>query len=263
METLNIIKLGGAVIENDSMLDEFLKSFASLGQKKILVHGGGLVATEIGNKLGLEAKKIEGRRITDADYLEVVTMVYGGLLNKKIVAKLQSHGCMALGLTGADGDYLRSMKRQPMKGVDFGFVGDPVNTRTFFLHKLVEDKIVPVAAPLTHDGNGQLLNTNADTIASTIAAAMSENYQVNLIYAFELEGVMEDLNDSSSLLQSLDMKTYTKLKNEKLIFDGMIPKLDNAFDAIAKGAHSVKIVKYNCIDKLDNPGFNQYTNIQS
>lgn len=261
MEVLNVIKIGGGVIEDKEKLEQFLESFASLDQEKILVHGGGSVATEIGNKLGLEAKKIEGRRITDKDYLEVVTMVYGGLVNKQIVAKLQRCGCMALGISGADGDYLRSMKRQPMNGVDFGFVGDPVNIRTFFLHKLLLDKIVPVAAPLTHDGNGQLLNTNADTIASTIASAMSENYVVNLIYAFELDGVMEDVSDPKTLIKSMDMKSYAQLKKSGVIYDGMIPKLDNAFDAIAKGASNVKIVKYDSIGKLDNSGFNEYTNI--
>lgn len=261
MEVLNVVKIGGSVIEDPKKLEQFSESFAALNQKKILVHGGGATATEIGNRLGLEAKKIDGRRITDDEYLEVVTMVYGGLVNKKIVAKLQRYGCMALGLTGADGDYMRSMKRQKMDGVDYGWVGDPVNTRTFFLHKLLKDNIVPVAAPLTHDGNGHILNTNADTIAATIASAMSENYKVNLIYAFELDGVLENLDDPKSLVTSMDMKGYAALRKSGAIFDGMIPKLDNAFDAIAKGATNVKVVKYDSIGKLDNAGFKQYTNI--
>ncbi len=261
METLNVVKIGGSVIEDPKKLDQFLESFAGLNQKKILVHGGGATATEIGNRLGLEAKKIDGRRITDDEYLEVVTMVYGGLVNKKIVAKLQRYGCMALGLTGADGDYMRSMKREKVDGVDFGWVGDPVNTRTFFLHKLLKENIVPVAAPLTHDGNGHMLNTNADTIAATIASAMAENYKVNLIYAFELNGVLKDLNDPKSLVKSMNMKAYAELRKSGAIFNGMIPKLDNAFDAIAKGATNVKIVKYDSIGKLDNSGFKEYTNI--
>ena len=261
METLNVVKIGGSVIEDPKKLDQFLESFAALNQNKILVHGGGATATEIGNKLGLEAKKIDGRRITDDDYIDIVTMVYGGLVNKKIIAKLQRYGCMALGLTGADGDYMRSMKREKTNGIDFGWVGDPINTKTYFLHKLIKDGFVPVAAPLTHDGKGHILNTNADTIASTIASALAENYEVNLIYAFELQGVLKDLNDPKSLIKSMDMKSYTTLKKSKVIVDGMIPKLDNAFDAISKGTSNVKIVKFDSIGKLDNPGFNLYTNI--
>lgn len=263
MDTLNIIKIGGQVIEQPDKLDQFLESFASLNQKKILVHGGGATATEIGNRLGLEAKKIDGRRVTDEDYLEVVTMVYGGLVNKRIVSKLQKLGSNALGLTGADGDYMRASKREKTPEVDYGWVGDPINVRTFFLTKLLKDGIVPVCAPLTHDGSGNMLNTNADTIAATLTAALTENYEVNLIYAFELNGVMEDLENQDSLIKNLDMKTYTSMRKEDKIFNGMIPKLDNAFSAISKGAKNVKIVKFDSIDQLDNSGFTKYTNIKS
>ena len=262
MEKLNIVKIGGSVIENPRKLEQFLKSFASLNQKKILVHGGGSMATKIGNRLGLQEKKVDGRRITDDNFLEVVTMVYGGLINKQIVGILQKLGCNALGLTGADGDYIRARKREKTSEIDFGWVGDPINVRTFFLTKFLKDEIVPVAAPLTHDGNGNILNTNADTIAATLTAALTENYYVDLIYAFELNGVMENLSDKKSLLKNLDMRTYAVLKKEGKILNGMIPKLDNAFAALSKGAKNVKIVKYDSINQLDNLGFKKYTNIQ-
>ena len=261
MDSINIIKVGGGVIEDAKKLDTFLDGFANLNEAKILVHGGGSRATEIGEKLGLEAIKVDGRRVTNDDYLEVVTMVYGGLINKQLVAKLQKRGCQAIGLTGADGDYLRSMKRPVMDGIDYGWVGDPVNIRSFFLIKLLKDGLIPVAAPLTHDGAGNMLNTNADTIASTIASALSENYRVNLIYAFELDGVLKDIKDPTSLIRTIDMKGYAGLKKSGGIFDGMIPKLDNAFDAIAKGVASVKIVKYDAIDKLGFSSFKDYTHI--
>jgi len=240
MEKLSIIKIGGNIIEDATSLDAFLKLFANLEGNKILVHGGGKRATHIASKLGVESKMINGRRITDAETLEVITMVYGGLVNKNIVAKLQALQIDAIGLTGADINSIKSEKR-PVKEVDFGFVGDVKKIASNSIDKLIKADFTPVFCAITHDGNGQLLNTNADTIASTIAVGMSKIYETSIYYCFELNGVLKDFKDKNSVVKMLNSKTYKELLNDKIITDGMIPKLDNCFDALQNGVHKVHI----------------------
>lgn len=242
MESVLVIKIGGNIIDNDAQLQSFLKSFATIEGKKILVHGGGKIATKIGDQLGIESKYVDGRRITDAATLDVVTMVYGGLVNKKIVASLQSLGCNAIGITGADANLIPANKR-PVKEVDYGFVGDvksdqiPVNS----WQQLLSIGVTPVLAPLTHDGKGSILNTNADTMAQEIAKALGKVYEVSLIYSFEKPGVLLDVNDNNSVINRLQPASYQQLKNEQKIFAGMIPKLDNAFSALNAGVKKVII----------------------
>lgn len=244
MEQLFIIKIGGNVIDDENNLSAFLKNFAAIQAKKILIHGGGKIATKIGNKLGIESKYIDGRRITDAETIDLVTMVYGGLINKKIVAKLQALNCNAIGLTGADANIIPATKRPVTKeGIDFGFVGDvessPLKVESFEL--LLKAGFSLVLAPLTHDGKGQILNTNADTIASSIAVALSKLYDVRLIYCFEKKGVLENMNDENSAIPLITKQIYQQLKNENKIFDGILPKIDNAFAAIYSGVKEVLI----------------------
>ena len=240
MDKLTIIKVGGKVVEESESLDAFLTQFEKLSGNKILVHGGGSTATEIAGKLGIENKMVDGRRITDTDMLEVVTMVYGGLINKRIVAKLQSHNCNAVGLTGADLDLIRAKKR-PVKDIDYGFVGDVDDVNTHELQLLIDENVVPVIAPLTHDGNGNLLNTNADTIASEIATELSNHFNVYLFYCFEKRGVLLDQEDESSVIYDLDATLFNKYKNEGIISAGMIPKLETGFRAKRKGVKEVLI----------------------
>jgi acetylglutamate kinase len=262
MQTLNIIKAGGAILEDPEKLKVFLQSFSELKGNKLLVHGGGREATELGNRLGLEAKMNQGRRITDDKYIDIVTMTYGGLINKRLVAKLQSLGANALGLTGADGNLIQSKKRPVVNGIDYGWVGDPERVNTQLISSLIENGIVPVCAPLTHDGSGHLLNTNADTIASILSTALSPLFEVHLIFAFELSGVLRDVDNPESLIQKINPSTYQQLKESKQIFDGMIPKLDNAFAAISEGVRSVKIINYNAIGNLSDPTFDTFTQIE-
>lgn len=242
--TLHIIKIGGNVIDNSENLHSFLKDFAALDGYKILVHGGGKVATQLSATLGIEAKLVDGRRITDIETLRVVTMVYGGLINKNIVASLQAINCNAIGLTGADGDFIRAKKR-PVKTIDYGFVGDidkhSINPGN--LKSLLEAGFVPVFCALTHDGQGQLLNTNADTIASALAVALSKLYETTLIYCFEKKGVLQDIDDEDSLIREINPQRYEELKEKQIINGGMLPKLDNAFTAIACGVKAVIIGK--------------------
>lgn len=251
MESVLIIKIGGNIIDNDSQLQSFLESFAAVAGKKILIHGGGKIATRIGDQLGIESKYVEGRRITDAATLDVVTMVYGGLVNKKIVASLQTMGCNAIGITGADANLVPANKR-PVKEVDFGFVGDvkseqlPVST----WQQLLEIGLTPVVAPLTHDGKGSILNTNADTMAQEIAKALGKVYSVSLIYSFEKPGVLLDVNDDNSVINKLNPTSYQELKSEQKIFAGMIPKLDNAFSALNAGVTKVIIGDAAKLDQL-------------
>lgn len=251
MESVLIIKIGGNIIDNDSQLQSFLQSFAAVAGKKILVHGGGKIATKIGDQLGIESKYVDGRRITDAATLDVVTMVYGGLVNKKIVASLQTMGCNAIGITGADANLVPANKR-PVKEVDYGFVGDvkseqlPVNT----WQQLLEIGLTPVVAPLTHDGKGSILNTNADTMAQEIAKALGKAYEVSLIYSFEKPGVLLDINDDNSVINKLNPSSYQQLKSEQKIFAGMIPKLDNAFSALKAGVTKVIIGDAAKLDQL-------------
>lgn len=242
MEKLFVIKIGGNVIDNAEALKQFLSSFASSDAKKILIHGGGKIATKIGDQLGIESKYVNGRRITDAATIDVVTMVYGGLVNKKIVAQLQALGCNAIGLTGADGNIIPATKR-PVKEIDYGFVGDvlPEKINAKLLDVLLQQNITPIVAPLTHDGNGQVLNTNADTIASSLAVALSNFYDVRLIYCFEKKGILTDVNDDDSVVNLITKGKYQQLLDEKKLFDGILPKIDNAFAAIDNGVNEVLI----------------------
>jgi acetylglutamate kinase len=242
MKPLYIIKIGGNVIDNSENLYHFLKDFTALDGYKILVHGGGKVATTISEQMGIEAHLVDGRRITDIETLRVVTMVYAGLINKNIVAQLQRFGTNAIGLTGADGNFIKAVKR-PVKTIDYGFVGDlnytSVNAQN--LSNLLEAGFTPAFCALTHDGEGQMLNTNADTIASALAVALSSYYETTLIYCFEKKGVLQDINDEDSLIRDIDPQRYEDLKKEQIIHSGMLPKLDNAFTAIACGVKSVVI----------------------
>jgi acetylglutamate kinase len=256
-ERLNIIKVGGGVVEDAASLASLLSQFAAMQGRKVLVHGGGRLATSMAASMGIESRMVGGRRITDDKMLEVVTMVYGGLVNKNIVAGLQAKGVKAIGLTGADGDIIRSHKR-PLKRVkmddgteqmvDFGFVGDVDKVDAQFLASLIESGSVPVVAPLTHDGEGHILNTNADTIASTVAQALAEHYEVTLTFCFEKAGVLRDANDDKSVIPLIDEQEASKLIAEGIIAGGMIPKIENAFDAIHKGVRQVIITHSDNID---------------
>ena len=239
-ESLNIIKVGGAVVEDEKSLSGLLMSFSCLHGKKILVHGGGKIATEMAGKLGVETQMIDGRRITSAEMLKVVTMVYGGLVNKNIVARLQALGVNALGLTGADMNVIMSVKR-PVELVNFGYVGDVKYVNTRALVSLLEAGAVPVLAPLTHDKEGSMLNTNADTIASSVARALAEKYSVTLTFCSSIPGVLKDLSDSSSLIKTVAKKDFEPMVADGTISEGMIPKLQNAFDAINDGVYKVVI----------------------
>ena len=241
---LYIIKIGGNVIDNSEKLHEFLKDFVALPGYKILVHGGGKMATQLADDMGIEAKMVEGRRITDIETLRIVTMVYAGLINKNIVAQLQFRNCNAIGLTGADGNAIRAKKR-PVKDIDYGFVGDldESSVSAEAIKKLLEDGLVPVFSAITHDGQGQLLNTNADTIASVLAVALSELYETSLVYCFEKKGVLKDVDDDFSLIPEIRSSEFENLKEQGIIAGGMIPKLHNAFEAIKSGVKDVYIGK--------------------
>lgn len=240
--TLNIIKIGGNVIDDDIQLEVFLEKYAAISGKKILVHGGGKIATRIASKLGVEAKIIDGRRITDRPMLDVVAMVYAGLANKNIVATLQKYNCDAIGLSGADGNVIKSVKR-PVKDIDYGYVGDILtdSVNSLAIKKFLDAGFTPVFSAITHNGNGQLLNTNADTIASALAVSLSDHYETSLIYCFEKNGVLSDINDDGSVIENITTEDFEKYKKAGVISDGMIPKLENAFDAIQKGVKSVYI----------------------
>lgn len=240
MDRLTIIKVGGKVVEEPESLNALLDQFRKISGNKLLVHGGGRTATEIAKRLGIETKMVDGRRITDADMLEVVTMVYGGLVNKKIVAGLQARDMNAVGLTGADLGLIKAHKR-PVQDVDYGFVGDVDDVNARELRMLINENVIPVIAPLTHDAKGQLLNTNADTIASELAIELSNYFKVYLFYCFEKRGVLTDPNDESSVIYDLDYKLFDQYKTEGVISEGMIPKLDNGFRAKAKGVQEILI----------------------
>lgn len=252
-KSLYIIKIGGNVIDNSEKLHYFLKDFSTLPGYKILVHGGGKVATELSLTLGIEAKLIDGRRITDIETLRIVTMVYAGLINKNIVAQMQAVQCNAIGLTGADGDFIRAKKR-PVNTIDYGYVGDldensihPEN-----ISRLLEAGFVPVFSALTHDGEGQLLNTNADTIASALAVSLAKTYETTLIYCFEKKGVLRDIHDETSVISQITPENYIQLKQEEVIFAGMLPKLDNAFSAIQQGVKAVIIGQSDDLNLLNS-----------
>ncbi|MDD4191478.1 MAG: acetylglutamate kinase [Mangrovibacterium sp.] len=239
-EHLTLVKVGGKVVEEPASLHDFLVHFLQIEGLKVLIHGGGRSATTMASRLGLEARMVDGRRVTDQAMLEVVTMVYGGLVNKNMVAALQSMGTNAIGLTGADLNYMLAVKR-PVKAIDYGFVGDVTHVRTRELTLLIDQGVVPVLAPLTHDGNGQLLNTNADTIAAEAAAALSTAYQTELVFCFEKPGVLRDAEDERSLISALNYDQFKGLQAAGAIHAGMVPKLDNSFDAIKRGVGRVRI----------------------
>lgn len=242
METLYVVKIGGNIIDHSEKLEAFLQSFAALPGKKILVHGGGKLATQLAEKMNIPQQMVDGRRITDAETLKIVTMVYAGDINKRVVASLQSHGCNAIGLTGADGNAILAHKREK-GGIDYGFAGDVDAVNAELLHALLSLNMAIVLAPITHDKKGQLLNTNADTIAQETAKGLSKHYNVELIYSFEKSGVLLDANDDSTVIPTIHPAYYEELKSTEKIFAGMIPKLDNAFAAIRSGVGKVIIGK--------------------
>jgi acetylglutamate kinase len=242
MFKLNVIKVGGGIVEDGEALSHLIDNFSSIGGYKVLVHGGGRTATDIATKLGIESKMVGGRRITDAQTLKVVTMVYGGLINKDIVAKLQAKGNNALGLTGADLNCILSDKR-PVKDIDYGFAGDVKKVDTGILSELIMKGVVPVMAPLTHDGNGNMLNTNADTIASEVAKALAGSFEVTLTFCFEKKGVLSNPEDEESVIKEITPATYEVLKSDGTVSGGMIPKLDNAFRALRAGVNKVVITE--------------------
>lgn len=249
-EKLTVIKVGGKIVEEEATLYKLLDDFAAIDGYKVLVHGGGRSATKIAALLGIESKMVNGRRITDAETLKVVTMVYGGLVNKNIVAGLQARGVNALGLTGADMDVIRSAKR-PVKEVDYGFVGDVKQVNADFLGDLIHKGVVPVMAPLTHDGQGHMLNTNADTIAGETAKALAGEFDVTLVYCFEKKGVLRDENDDESVIPQITPEEFKQYVAKGVIQGGMIPKLENSFEAIDAGVSEVVITLASAINDKD------------
>ena len=247
-QTLTIVKVGGAVVEDEAQLAQLLKDFSAIPGRKVLIHGGGRRATQVAASLGIESKMVGGRRITDAEMLNVVTMVYGGLVNKNLVARLQANGVNALGLTGADIDVIRSHKRPLKDGIDFGFVGDVDRADGQMLSRLIEAGITPVMAPLTHDGQGQILNTNADTIASETAKALAPFYDVTLIYSFEKKGVLSNPDDDNSVIATINRTDFERYKADGTISGGMLPKIENALSAIDSGVSRVIITLATAID---------------
>lgn len=242
MEKLTLVKVGGKIVENEESLQKLLSDFSKLEGHKVLVHGGGRSATAFAEKLGIESKMVNGRRITDSEMLRVVTMVYGGLVNKQIVAGLQAININALGLTGADMNYMRSVKR-PVKEIDYGFVGDVKEVNAGLLADLISKEVVPVLAPLTHDKKGNLLNTNADTIAGEAAKALSDYFDVTLVFCFEKKGVLLNENDDDSVISELNKNLFNQYVKEDVIQGGMIPKLENSFLALEKGVKQVIITQ--------------------
>lgn len=247
MEKVTIVKVGGAVVEDAEQLGLLLKAFSGIEGRKVLVHGGGRRATQVAKSLGIESRMVNGRRITDAPMLQVVTMVYGGLVNKTIVARLQAAGINALGLTGADIDIIRSHKR-PVKDIDYGFVGDVDRTDGEALRTLIEAGITPVIAPLTHDGHGNILNTNADTIASETAKALAQHYDATLVFCFEKQGVLANPDDDESVIPVITREDFARYVADGTVSGGMIPKIENAFRAIDAGVSRVIITIATAID---------------
>ena len=245
---LTIVKVGGAVVEDEAQLRQLLTDFIAIEGAKILVHGGGRRATTIAGKLGIETKMVEGRRITDAEMLEVVTMVYGGLVNKHIVASLQAMGADAIGLTGADANVIQAHRRPLKNGIDYGFVGDVDKVESSKIAHFIDKNIVPVIAPLTHDGQGNMLNTNADTMASEMAKAMADHYDVTLLFAFEKPGVLANPDDDTSVISSITRDDFVRLKADGTISGGMLPKIENALLAIDAGVRRVVITSAKAID---------------
>lgn len=248
---LHICKVGGKVIDDDRELTHFLKNFARISGHKVLVHGGGNIATQVADRLGIKTQMIEGRRVTNQAMLEVVAMVYGGLVSKKIVARLQAMSCNAVGLSGADMNCITAHQR-PTEPVDYGYVGDIRYVNATVLTGLLEQQITPILAPLTHDGQGQLMNTNADAIAAAIAVALVQDFDVRLYYCFEKPGVLTDVADDASLIESMNFAEYQRLKGQGVVADGMIPKLDNAFDTLQQGVSQVCIMHHRQVNFIES-----------
>ncbi|HWJ90929.1 MAG TPA: acetylglutamate kinase [Flavisolibacter sp.] len=242
MDKVYVIKIGGNIIDDEAKLSLFLRQFAAISERKILIHGGGKLATRLAEQLNLPQQMVEGRRITDAETLKIVTMVYAGYINKNIVAKLQAFNCNAMGLSGADGNAIRAKKRT-VKDIDYGFAGDVEEIKKDLFRSLLQPHAAIVVAPITHDGNGQLLNTNADTIAQELAKGLSAEFDVELIYSFEKSGVLLDAENEATVIREIDAAYYASLKEKNLVFAGMIPKLDNAFSALKHGVRKVIIGK--------------------
>lgn len=247
-EKLTIVKVGGAVVEDESQLAQLLSDFSAIQGRKVLVHGGGRKATKMAERLGIETHMVEGRRITDAQMLEVVTMVYGGLVNKQLVARLHQRGVNSIGLTGADGNVILSHKRPLKHGVDYGFVGDVDCVDHVMLRNLIESGVTPVMAPLTHDGQGHILNTNADTIASETAKALAVDYDVTLIFSFEKRGVLSNPDDDESVIPTITRADFERYREDGTISGGMLPKIENALSAIDSGVSRVIITLATAID---------------
>lgn len=251
-QKLTIVKVGGAVVEDEAQLSQLLRDFIEIPGAKILVHGGGRRATKVAERLGIETKMVEGRRITDADMLEVVTMVYGGLVNKNVVARLQALGCDAVGLTGADANIIRSDKRPLKNGIDYGFVGDVKQSDGKKIARFIDNGFAPVIAPLTHDGQGHMFNTNADTMASETAKAMAAaGYDVTLIFSFEKKGVLRDANDDESVISCITRPDFERYKADGTISGGMLPKIENALAAVDAGVSKVVITLATAIHRQD------------
>ena len=248
-EKLLLVKVGGKVVENPSALNQLITDLSNVEGRKVLVHGGGVLATKTASALGIETIMVEGRRVTDDKMIDVVTMVYAGLVNKRVVSLLQSKSTNAIGLCGADMNVILSDKR-PVKTVDYGWVGDVKKVDGKALSTLIESGVVPVLAPLTHDGQGHILNTNADTIAAETAKGLAAYYDVTLVFCFEKQGVLADANDDNSVIASLNHQQYEAYKSEGVITDGMIPKLDNAFSTIENGVKEVVITHANSLNDL-------------
>jgi acetylglutamate kinase len=245
-ESLSVVKIGGNIVDNPEALESFLNDFKKLEGNKLLVHGGGVMASKMAKQLGIETKMVNGRRVTDEETLKVVTMVYSGWINKSIVASLQKIGCNAIGLSGADANCIPSIRRSPVP-IDFGFVGDPDPNKvnSSFISQLLESDIIPVFCAITHDENGSLLNTNADTIAYSVATGLSKIYNTSLYYCFEKEGVLKDINNPNSLIATMSFEECEAYKENGIIVDGMIPKMDNSFKAISNGVSEVIILHAN------------------
>ena len=236
---IQVIKIGGGVLENEAQRDAFLRQFAAIEGPKVLVHGGGRLATTMAERLGVETQMIDGRRVTDKETLDIVTMVYGGLVNKQVVAQLQTMGVNAIGMTGVDGGWMKSVKRPIKNGIDYGYVGDVIEVKGAHLQRLLDNGLTPVIAPITYSAEGLLLNTNADTVASQTAISLAPD--VHLTFCFEKTGVLSNPDDESSLIARITPESYTQLKADGIVSGGMIPKIDNAFAAIEHGVQSVRI----------------------
>ena len=247
-EKLTVVKVGGAVVEDEQQLAQLLRDFSAIEGRKVLVHGGGRRATKVAAELGIETKMVDGRRITDAAMLDVVTMVYGGLVNKHVVALLQRQGVDAVGLTGADGDIIRSVKRPLKNGIDYGFVGDVRKADGAKIARFIEAGLVPVIAPLTHDGEGNILNTNADTMASETAKALAGQYDVTLIFSFEKKGVLSNPEDDDSVIPVITRQDFERYRGDGTISGGMLPKIENALAAVEAGVRAVVITLATALD---------------